>query len=193
MIHTSPNRNIHLVLGTNPEEIDTHAQGSDRYILTAVIILLSFGLLAVYSSIAFFAQNNDTSAFEMITRHLVKIGIAVVVILLGSKVNYHTIAKLSRPFIVISLLLLIMVLVFGEEQFGAKRWLSIGGVGFQPSTVAAVSLIIHVSVLLNEKQNYIKDFQRAFIPIMIGFLSHVPLSESKIFLRLVYLWEYVLF
>ena len=59
-----------------------------------------------------------------------------------------------------------MVLVFGEEQFGAKRWLSIGGVGFQPSTVAAVSLIIHVCVLLNEKQNYIKDFQKAFIPIM---------------------------
>ncbi|MBK97820.1 MAG: hypothetical protein CL672_03395 [Balneola sp.] len=167
MIHTSPNRNIHLVLGTYPEEIDTRAQGSDRYILTAVIILLSFGLLAVYSSIAFFAQNNDTSAFAMITRHLFKIGIAVVVILLGSKVNYHTIAKLSRPFIVVSLLLLVMVLVFGEEQFGAKRWLSIGGVGFQPSTVAAVSLIIHVSVLLNEKQDYIKDFQRAFIPIMI--------------------------
>lgn len=167
MIHTSPNRNIHLVLGTYPEEIDTRAQGSDRYILTAVIILLSFGLLAVYSSIAFFAQNNDTSAFAMITRHLFKIGIAVVVILLGSKVNYHTIAKLSRPFIVVSLLLLVMVLIFGEEQFGAKRWLSIGGVGFQPSTVAAVSLIIHVSVLLNEKQDYIKDFQRAFIPIMI--------------------------
>ena len=166
MIHNIPNRNIHLVLGTNPEEIDTRTQGSDRYILTAVVILLSFGLLAVYSSIAFFAQNNDTSAFEMITRHLVKIGIAVVVILLGSKVNYHTIAKLSRPFILVSLLLLVMVLVFGEEQFGAKRWLSIGGVGFQPSTVAAVSLIIHVCVLLNEKQNYIKDFQRAFIPIM---------------------------
>jgi cell division protein FtsW len=71
-----------------------------------------------------------------------------VVILLGSKVNYHTIAKLSRPFMVVSWLMLVMVLVFGEEQFGAKRWLSIGGFGFQPSTVAAVSLIIHVIVLL---------------------------------------------
>ena len=167
MIHTSPNRNIHQILGTTPEELDTRSQGSDRYILMAVIMLLSFGLLAVYSSIAFFAQNNDTSAFEMITRHLVKIGIAVVVILLGSKINYHTVAKFSRPLMVVSLLLLVMVLVFGEEQFGAKRWLSIGGFGFQPSTVAAVSLIIHVSVLLNEKQEYIKDFQRAFMPIMI--------------------------
>ncbi len=167
MIHTSPNRNIHQILGTTPEEIDTRGQGSDRYILMVVIMLLSFGSLAVYSSIAFFAQNNDTSTLEMITRHLVKIGIAVVVILLGSKVNYHTIAKLSRPFMVISLLMLVMVLVFGEEQFGAKRWLSIGGFGFQPSTVAAVSLIIHVSVLLSEKQEYIKDFQRAFIPIII--------------------------
>ena len=167
MIHTSPNRNIHQILGITPEELDTRSQGSDRYILMAVIMLLSFGLLAVYSSIAFFAQNNDTSAFEMITRHLVKIGIAVVVILLGSKINYHTVAKFSRPLMVVSLLLLVMVLVFGEEQFGAKRWLSIGGFGIQPSTVAEVSLMIHVSVLLNEKQEYIKDFQRAFMPIMI--------------------------
>ena len=80
MIHTSPNRNIHQILGTTPEEIDTRGQGSDRYILMVVIMLLSFGSLAVYSSIAFFAQNNDTSALEMITRHLVKIGIAVVVL-----------------------------------------------------------------------------------------------------------------
>ena len=175
------------------KEIDTRSQGSDRYILMAVVILLSFGLLAVYSSIAFFAQNNDTSAFEMITRHLVKIGIAVVVILLGSKVNYHTIAKFSRPLMVVSLLLLVMVLVFGEEQFGAKRWLSIGGFGFQPSTVAAVSLIIHVSVLLNEKQNTSKTFNEHSCPLCFGYLSHVLLLESKIFLRLVYLWEYVLF
>jgi cell division protein FtsW len=168
VIHTSPHKNISQILGTSsPEEMDTRAQGSDRFILMVVMILLSFGLLAVYSSIAFFAQNNDTSAFTMVSRHLMKIAVAVVVILIASKVNYHTVARFSRPMMIASLLLLVMVLVFGEEQFGAKRWLSIGGFSFQPSTVAAVSLIIHVSVLLTEKQEYIKDFKRAFMPIMV--------------------------
>lgn len=168
MIHTSPHKNISQILGTSsPEEMDTRAQGSDRFILMVVMILLSFGLLAVYSSIAFFAQNNDTSAFTMVSRHLIKIVVAVVVILIASKVNYHKVARFSRPMMMASLLLLVMVLVFGEEQFGAKRWLSIGGFSFQPSTVAAVSLIIHVSVLLTEKQEYIKDFKRAFMPIMV--------------------------
>ncbi len=63
-------------------------------------------------------------------------------------------------------MLLLAVLAFGTEQFGAKRWLNIGGFSFQPSMVASVSLLVHVSVLLSEKQEYIKDFKKTFLPIL---------------------------
>lgn len=132
----------------------------------AIVILMIFGILAVYSSIAFFAQSNETSAFALIVRHMVKLGIAFFVMLIASKVNYHTLAKFSRIGMVLSLFLLVLVLLFGTEQFGAKRWLNLGGFSFQPSTVATVALLLHVSVLLSEKQEYIKDFKTAFVPIM---------------------------
>ncbi|MBD3616540.1 MAG: cell division protein FtsW [Gracilimonas sp.] len=166
MIYTSPHSNISNIIGTSAEDIDTRKQGSDRYLLMSVVILMTFGLLAVYSSIAFFAETKSTTAGQLIIGHMVKLGIAFFVMLIFSKINYHTIAKFSRIGMVISLFLLFAVLAFGTEQFGAKRWLNVAGFSFQPSMVATVSLIIHVCVLLSEKQEYIKDFKKTFLPIM---------------------------
>jgi cell division protein FtsW len=49
-------------MGTSPEEIDTRKQGSDRILLVSVIMLMIFGVLAVYSSIAYFAETRGTTA-----------------------------------------------------------------------------------------------------------------------------------
>ena len=160
MIYTSQHSKLSNVLGTSPEDIDSGKLGSDRVLLMAIIMLMMFGILAVYSSIAFFAESNDTSAFALVIRHVVKLGIAFFVMLIVSKINYHTLAKFSRVGMMVSLLLLVAVLIFGTEQFGAKRWLNVGGFSFQPSTVATVALLLHVSVLLSEKQEYVKDFKK---------------------------------
>ncbi|MCH2451077.1 MAG: putative lipid II flippase FtsW [Gracilimonas sp.] len=166
MIYTSPHSNISNIIGTSVEDIDTRKQGSDRFLLMSVVILMTFGMLAVYSSIAFFAETRSTTAGQLIVGHLIKLGIAFFVMLIISKINYHTIAKFSRVGMVLSLILLVAVLAFGTEQFGAKRWLNVAGFSFQPSMVATVALIVHISVLLSEKQEYIKDFKKTFLPIM---------------------------
>tara|TARA_R100000908_G_C3757246_1_gene152088 strand:+ start:7934 stop:9124 length:1191 start_codon:yes stop_codon:yes gene_type:complete len=166
LIYTSPHSNISNIIGTSAEDIDTRKQGSDRFLLMAVVVLMTFGILAVYSSIAFFAETKSTTAGSLIIGHLVKLGIAFIVMLIISKINYHTLAKFSRIGMVISLFLLMAVLAFGTEQFGAKRWLNIAGFSFQPSMVASVALLVHICVLLSEKQEYIKDFKKTFLPIM---------------------------
>lgn len=153
-------------MGTSPDDIDTPKQGSDRVLLVSVIILMVFGILAVYSSIAYFAESKQTTAGSMVLGHVMKLGIAFLVLLIFSKVDYHLLVKFSRFGMVISWLLLIGVMIFGNEVFGAKRYLNIGGFTFQPSSVAAVALLVHVAVLLDEKQEYIKDFKKAFLPIM---------------------------
>jgi cell division protein FtsW len=166
MIYTSPHSNLSNILGTSPEDIDTRTQGSDRYLLMAIVALMMFGVLAVYSSIAYFAESKSTTAFSLVTEHLFKLGVSFIVMLIASKINYHTLAKFSRLGMVVSWVLLIAVLLFGVEQFGAKRWLNIGGFTFQPSTLATVALLVHICVLLSEKQDYIKDFGKSFLPIM---------------------------
>jgi cell division protein FtsW len=158
---------VSSILGTTPEEIDIRGRGSDRYVLMSVIILMIFGVLAVYSSIAYFAETRNTTAGSLVTGHMVKVGIAFLVMLIVSKMDYRIVARFSRIAVVISWLLLIAVLIYGDVVFGAKRSLNLGAFSFQPSSVAAVALLIHVSVLLHEKQEYIKDFKRSFLPIMV--------------------------
>ena len=153
-------------MGTSPDDIDTPKQGSDRILLVSVIILMVFGILAVYSAIAYFAETKHTTAWSLVTGHIVKLGIAFLGMLIASKIDYHLLAKFSKLGVIVSWLLLIAVLLFGNEVFGAQRSINIGGFSFQPAPFASLALLIHISVLLEKKQDYIKDFKRAFLPIM---------------------------
>lgn len=154
-------------MGTGPDEMDTPTQGSDRILLVSVIILMIFGTLAVYSSIAYFAESNQTTAGSLVFGHIIKLGIAFLAMLFISKINYHAVAKFSRLAVITSWILLIIVAISGNEVFGAKRYLDIGGFSFQPSSFATVALLIHLAVLIDSKQDYIKDFKRSFLPLMI--------------------------
>lgn len=166
MLYTTPNTNISSIMGTTPDEIDLPKQGSDRVLLVTVILLMVFGVLAVYSAIAYFAASSQTTAGTMVMGHVIKLGMAFLVLLIISKIDYHLLARFSRIFMVLSWILLIAVLFYGAEMFGARRSLNIGGFSFQPSAIASMALLIHVAVLLEEKQEYIKDFKKAFLPVM---------------------------
>lgn len=166
MHYTTPNSKVGSIFGTTREELDTPVQGSDRIILVCVFMLMIFGALAVYSSIAYFAQMHGTTAGSLVTGHIVKLGIAFIAMIIASKLSYTVVARFSRVAVVFSWLLLFAVMIYGDLVFGARRSLSIGGFSFQPSSLAAVSLIIHVAVMLHEKQSYIKDFKRSFLPIL---------------------------
>jgi cell division protein FtsW len=170
VIYTSPHSNLSNIIGTSPEDIDNRTQGSDRFLLMSVVALMMFGILAVYSSIAYFAESRSTTAFSMVSGHIVKLGIAFVVMLIVSKINYHTLAKFSRLGIVVSLLLLVSVLIFGQEVHGAKRALEIAGFSFQPSMVATVALLLHLCVLLSEKQEYVTSFSKTFLPSLFWII-----------------------
>lgn len=166
MFFTTPKKSASAVLGTDHNEVDTRKQGSDRVLLICVIILMVFGVLAVYSAIAAFAQANGTTAFNFVGNHLIKLAIAFSVLLIASKIDYHIVVKYSRIAVLLSWVALIVMMIIGQKQFGAQRSLSLGFVSFQPASLASVALLIHVSVLLTKKQEYIKDFKRAFLPIL---------------------------
>lgn len=197
LIYTTPNNDLKSILGASLEEIDTPKQGSDRPLLVSVVILMIFGILAVYSSIAFFAESNGTTAGALIIGHIVKLGIAFLVMLIASKIDYRIIAKLSRIAMVISWLFLIATLLFGIEFFGAKRWLNIGGFSFQPASFASIALLIHVAVLLGEKQEYIKDFKRTFLPVLFwviitcGLIGIEDFSSAAILMSMCLLLMFV--
>ncbi len=149
------------------EEGTPEARGSDRYLLAGVFMLMMFGILAVYSSIAYFAEAHSTTANKLVIGHIVKLVIAFVVMIIFSKLNYWHLKRFSRVAVILSWVFLIIVALYGNEVFGARRYLNVAGFSFQPSSFASVALLIHLVVMLTEKKEYIKDFKKSFVPIMI--------------------------
>jgi cell division protein FtsW len=84
-------------------------------------------------------------------------------------VPYRYFSRLSQLLVIIVIPLLIITLVFGEDVNQASRRLQVPGLGFtfQTSDLAKLALIIFVARLLSQKQNEIKDFKKAVLPIII--------------------------
>ncbi len=146
-------------------------RGSDRVILVSVIMLMIFGILAVYSSIYYFAESNQTTAGTLLVEHMIKLLAAFVVMLIASKFDYRQLVRFSRLGMIVSWIALVCMMLFGEEVFGARRSLTLGFFSFQPASLASIALLIHLAVLISDKQDYIKDFQRAFLPLMFWILT----------------------
>lgn len=145
---------------------------ADRYVQLVVVVLMAFGVVAVYSAVSFLAETKAGGDPErLLLRHLVRVLLAAGAILVVSRMDYRRLARWSLPLLVGSLGLLLMVQVAGVAFGGATRWLRIGALAFQPSDLAGVALLLHLSVLLTRKQTYISAFDRGFLPLLFWILG----------------------
>ena len=143
-------------------------------IIWAVIVVLSiFSLLAVYSStgtLAYKYQGGDTSYY--VIKHSILLLVGLVIIFITHRISYRYFSRLSQILLIVAVLFLVLTLFFGTSINQASRWLAIPGIGltFQTSDLAKLALIMYVARMLSLKQNGIKDYYGAFIPILIPIL-----------------------
>ena len=141
---------------------------ADRAVIWAVLALCAMGVVAVYSAVSFLAETKsggDTERF--LFRHLLRIGLALGMAGVLSLVDYRKLARVSKAAMMGSLALLVAVQAMGAVTNGAQRWIDLGPISFQPSDLAKVALVLHVAVLLARKQDYIGDFKRGFVPLLV--------------------------
>jgi len=176
----------------------TDRASADKYVLWVVMALSAMGVVAVYSAVTYLAEvRAGTEPEQFLWRHLLRVGIAFGGMGIVSLIDYRTLARYSRVGLIGALLLLAAVKVMGMFTDGADRWLEIAGFGFQPSDLARVALVFYVAVLLVKKQEYVKSFGRAFLPILVwvfGTISLIgidDLSTSAVLLLAVMLMCFV--
>lgn len=149
--------------------IETYFKG-DRMIWLVVIFLSIFSILAVYSSTGTLAYKYQAGNTEY---YLFKHGI---IMLLGFGIMYAThlvkytfYARISKIAIIVAAPLLLLTLVTGTNLNEASRWLTlpIVNLSFQTSDLAKIALLLFVARSLSKKQENIKDFKSAFLPIIV--------------------------
>jgi cell division protein FtsW len=132
-----------------------------------VMILLSSGLIMVFSASSATAFYNFDDSYYFVKKQLLWAGIGLISMFFMANIDYKLLKKFSVLALVISAALLVAVLILGTEINGAKRWLGFGGLTIQPSEVAKLAIIIFFSARLSNPKNEIKKFRKGLMPYLI--------------------------
>lgn len=158
-----------MLLGRN---MDRELKG-DLGIWVVLIILSLFSLLAVYSSTGSIAHtSNGGDVTSYLINQIIFLGFGFIITYIVHLMPYMKFAKLGRILLVIAVILLIYTMFFGEVINHASRWIRIPIIGltFQTSEFAKLALIIYLAREISDRQDNIKSFRDAFVPIIIPIL-----------------------
>ena len=141
----------------------------DKILFFTVIVLSLFGLMMIYSSSSVWALYKFNDSFHYFKYQLIFIIIGIITMIIMSKIDYKIYYKYSNKLLLISFILLILVLIpgIGSIRNGSRSWFGIGSLGIQPSELAKICLIIFTSHYLSNSSNYIKNYFKGIIPILL--------------------------
>lgn len=132
--------------------------------------LMLLGLIIVMSASSTYSVFKFDSVFYLFNSHLFKVFIGIGAIILFSFIPYDLYRSLSKPAIILTTILLIATLLFAPNIKGAGRWLNLGLFSLQPADIAKLVLIIHLSVLLEDKANVIDNYRHGFLYLFIWIM-----------------------
>ncbi|MBK5286370.1 MAG: FtsW/RodA/SpoVE family cell cycle protein, partial [Bacteroidia bacterium] len=142
----------------------------DRYIWLIVFFMSLVSVLAVYSSIGTLAYKYQSGNTEYyLFKHLIILIFGIGLMYAAHLVRYTHYTSIAQIGILVAIPLLIFTLLSGTNLNEASRWLTLPIINltFQTSDLAKLVLIMYVARMLSKKQENIKDFKTAFLPIMI--------------------------
>jgi cell division protein FtsW len=166
-------------------ELETHlprvAGKIDPWLLMIVLALLCIGIVMVYSASSFIAARYYGDASYFLQRELIWVVLGVVAMVMTMRVDYRHWRRLSLVGMVIILLLLVIVLRFGVNVYGASRWLAFRSFfSFQPSELTKLVLAMYIADWLARKGNQVGTFLYGLAPfvILVGLVLGLVLLEN---------------
>ncbi|MES2386164.1 MAG: putative lipid II flippase FtsW [Pseudomonadota bacterium] len=158
--------------------------GVDQSLIWVTVALLVWGLVMVYSASVAMPDNPKFARYahtHFLLRHAISLGVAFAMALLAFQVPVATWEKLAPWLFVASLVLLMLVLVpfIGKGVNGARRWISLGFMNFQPSELAKFAVLLYAADYMVRKMEVKERFFRAVMPmaVAIGIVGLLLLAE----------------
>ena len=147
--------------------------GFDQPLVWVTVALLAWGLVMVYSASIAMPDNPRFAKYTptyFLTRHVMWLAIAFVASLLAFQVPLATWETAAPWLFVVSLVLLIAVLIphVGKVVYGARRWISLGPLSFQPSELAKFAVLLYAADYMVRKMDVKERFFRAVAPMGVA-------------------------
>ena len=159
----------------------------DDTLLVTLLVLVIAGLVLLTSISAYNGNVKFHDSFYYLKKQGFATGLGLVGMAVVSRIDYHRWIPLAVPGYLLSILLGVAVLLFGEEYNGSKRWLSLGPVSFQPSEFAKVAVIVFLSWLIEKNIKKMGKFKSIVLTMLtilpiVGLVGASNLSTAIIIL-----------
>jgi rod shape determining protein RodA len=134
-------------------------------VLLVALALAGAGLATIHSA-------SSELSVDYMPRQMIWVALGLVAFLVGFGVDYLKLAKFALPIYIASLILLVAVLLFGQEVGGARSWLGFGGWRLQPSELAKVSTVLMLARYLAASNRRVLDLKEVGVA---GLIAGVPM------------------
>jgi rod shape determining protein RodA len=137
----------------------------DWPMLIATVTLLTLGLAAVYS-----ATSVPGAHQGLWLKQSMWLLLALVAAWVAVQVHFRVHDSLAYPFYALAILLLIAVLFFGVSAYGARRWLDLGPIRFQPSEIAKIATVFVLARRFSDPRTDLRKFRHWFPGLLLAFV-----------------------
>jgi cell division protein FtsW len=156
-----------------------------RLLLTVTAILVAFGIANTYSASSFIAPGETGVGYA--ARQFTGAVVGGLLLSIVARTDYHLWRRLAWPLLALTVGVLIIPLLpftysIAPVINGARRWVDIGPVNFQPSEVAKLSIVVWCAMLAVKKGDQVRNFQKGVLPflVVIGLVSMLILLEPNL-------------
>ncbi len=140
----------------------------DFVLFITTLILISLGLVMVFSSSAVTANMKYDDAFYFFKKQLMWVVIGLIAMIVIMKVNYFKLKSAAIPLMVFTLICLVLVITpLGSSAKGATRWLGIGFLSFTPSELAKLTMVMFLAKTMEVNLDKMKSFKSGVLPYLI--------------------------
>jgi cell division protein FtsW len=152
----------------------------DLVMLSAILGLLVIGTIAVYSSTAGFGLTLGNSA-HFLERQIAFVALGGAAMWLGCTIDYRKLRGWTYVLLFVALALLAATLAMHPRN-GARRWIPLGPMTFQPVEIAKLALVTYLAYSLARKADQVKTFTVGFVPhlVVCGVMMVILLAQPDL-------------
>ena len=155
---------------------------SDKILFGAVVGLVLFGALMVFSASAVMAADRYNNANYFLLRQLAWAAVGLIAVAILMHMDYR---RLASPLVVFPALalefILLVVVLFVDRSHNTHRWFHLGVVSFQPSELAKIVLTLFLAFFLDLRKGEVNDWKHTLAPIVLvaGIMAVLVLREPR--------------
>ena len=149
--------------------------------LFLTLFLALFGLVMIYSTSSYMANIEYGDGAYYFKRQFIFMLIGLVFMYLLSRYRYQRFKRFALLIAILQIVLLVLVLIVGTSVNGSTRWIYIGPIGFQPSEIAKLTLIIYSAAMCSDHPELPDEKKREYLGIACDKARHLQDLIEELF------------